>query len=808
MQKLLLLIAISLNILTFGQKMNYKIIPTPQKIKVNSNKIFTLKNELTINFDKKNLVNKSTITKTLKSCLLNKNTMSNFQSDKELADINLILITDFDSELNIPKNFIEEAYHLEISDKNISVRALTSKGIYYGVLTLCQIIESAKSKKLAQLEIVDYPDMKFRGISDDISRGQVSTLKNFKRIIRFISEYKMNTYMPYMEDLIQFDKYPEIGKGRGALSKNEIKEIVKFAEEHFVEVIPIFQTLGHYENILSQSEFIELADWSGAASLDVTNPKTYSFLENLLKEIFELFPSKYFHIGADESYDVGYGNSRKLVEETDLATVHAEHYKKVYDICKENGKEVMMYGDMILDNPGILDKISDDIIIVNWKYFPRFNYTSTRTFNKHNFPYIVSPSVWNFNAAFPENFLAVPNIQTFIEDGLRNNSLGMLNSSWGDYGAETFREYNLYGYAWSAQCAWNIAESNILSFNNSFFKQFFGTEPNSVKKIFDELNNPVNQMVWNNVWRNPLLGYRKQDWRQYKFPELSKFYGMLENNEILQNVNKLRRTASKNKGFIDLLEFTGKLKNWFILKQEAMILLSDALDSIEIDYEKLNNLVKQNIQILTELKTEYSTLWKRTNKEDNLWMIEDKFTRMIENFEDIKKQADKKNIRLPLLQSKWIYLPSNDEKFIWRADFRKVLNIDDEILKAQLQIIGHTFARLFVNGKEIDSVYTKRSGSLWVEQQRVKLLDIKEYLCEGENEIILEAKNYYNQKTPGVNVYGRIITESDTIMISSNEDWQVRETSDDEWTKVELRENRLEIIEPDLDKNRKSWIER
>jgi hexosaminidase len=235
-------------------------------------------------------------------------------------------------------------------------------------MSLIQLLEKTENNQLDFLEIVDWPDMKVRGISDDVSRGQVSTLENFKKIIRHIARYKMNTYMPYLEDMLIFKDHPLIGKDRGALTREEITEILIFAEKYYVEVIPIFQTLGHYENLLVLEEYVKYAEFPGAASLSVSNDSVYIFLEEMLKEVFEMFPSEYFHMGADESYDVGLGESKYLVDETDIATVHANHYKKVYDICKKYGKKVLMYGDIILQHPEILSQIPKDIIIVDWHY--------------------------------------------------------------------------------------------------------------------------------------------------------------------------------------------------------------------------------------------------------------------------------------------------------------------------------------------------------------------------------------------------------------------------------------------------------
>ena len=655
MKKYLVLFITLVSINLIGQEMKLEIIPTPQRVIIKEAEHFALPNKIVINFNHSEVKKHATIKN-----VLSENITSPIQftyDEKKSADIQFNIIENFNAEDLIPAEFLDEAYTLEISENNIIGEAKSLKGIYYSALTLSQLAKNSIGNIIPQMEITDYPDMKFRGISDDISRGQVSTLDNFKRIIKFISEYKMNTYMPYMEDIIQFEKYPEIGVGRGALSKNEIREIVKYADEHFVEVIPIFQTLGHYENILSQKEFIQYADWPGAASLDVTNPKTYKFLESLLEEVFELFPSKYFHMGADESYDVGFGNSRKLAEESSLADVHAEHYKRVYDICKKNNKKVMMYGDIILSNPEILEKIPKDITIVDWHYFPRFRYPSTKTFSEAGFNYIVSPTVWNFNAAFPENFFAIPNIQTLIEDGINNYSIGMINSSWGDFGAETFREYNLYGYAWSAQSAWNISESKINDFNYSFFNEFFGEYHPQIELIFKELADPVNQLLWGNLWRHPVLDYRSPDWRQIKLPQPSKLYWMNENNDGEDLLNEIKGKVTKNHKFIELLEFTLNLKKWFILKQETQILLHNILDGDYSESDAAIDLIDENIVQLTSLKKDYSQLWKEYNKEDNLWMIEDKFDRLIAYFKETRNQISNNELSLPLLKSEWIYFP-------------------------------------------------------------------------------------------------------------------------------------------------------
>jgi len=789
-----------------GQEMNYKIIPTPQKMIIEKNVSFSFDDETII---KVNDFENSLFSKASKYLITSLNKIFEFQIEiKSVESPNNFILLSFIDDSQIPEivpyQQREEFYKLTIESSKVRIEAATEKGLFYGCTSLIQLVENTKDNKIPGCKIEDWPDMKFRGISDDISRGQVSTLDNFKRIIKFISRYKMNTYMPYLEDMIQFDSYPSIGKDRGALSKKEIKELLTYADDHFVELIPIFQTLGHFENILSQKEFIEYADWPGAASLDVTNEETYQFINTLLEEIFELFPSKYFHMGADESYDVGFGNSRKLSDSIGLASVHAQHYQRVYEICKNNNKEVMMYGDIILAHPEILEKIPKDIIIVDWHYLPKFDYPSTKIFNEAGFKYIVSPTVWNFNSSFPENYLAIPNIETLTKSGHENNSIGMLNSSWGDYGAETFRELNLYGYAWSAQCSWNFENSNIADFNNSFFLDFYGSNDENILNIYNELNDVNNQVVWNSFWRHPLLDFRKPDWREYNFPIPSKLHSMTKYST--SDVSNIKIT--RNSEHFELIELAQKFKNYFAKKLNTQKEIHSIFYNKNTTTKEVINLIEENILILQQLKTDYRKFWLRTNKEANLWMIEEKFDRLITYFLETKLKIQNHEFSSPIIKSKCIYYPSTNDDPIVNATFIKTINIDGKLESAYLQFLADGNAKLFINDKYIDEVYVKRSGSLWLEQQRVKLIDVKDFLIRGENEIKITVKNHKN-RSACCNVIGKFITENNTIMLFSDKNWKTYNNVNDAWINVSVQEHeKIEIIEPNFDILRKSWIER
>ena len=128
-----------------------------------------------------------------------------------------------------------EEYKLRVAADRIEITASAPNGVYYGLVTLSQLF-ALNDGMICSLEIIDRPTMPLRGISDDISRGQVSTLQNFKDILRRMSLVKCNVYMPYMEDTFQYKQYPESGKYSDPVTQEEWKELIEYAKDR-----PIFK---------------------------------------------------------------------------------------------------------------------------------------------------------------------------------------------------------------------------------------------------------------------------------------------------------------------------------------------------------------------------------------------------------------------------------------------------------------------------------------------------------------------------------------------------------------------------------------
>lgn len=720
----------------------------------------------------------------------------------------------------------KEGYILSVTDSRVAIVAESPRGRYYGVMTLLQLITREKRATVVpRLLIRDWPLLAVRGVTDDISRGQISTVGNFRAIIRFLSRHKLNVYSPYIEDTFEFRDHPRIGRGRGALTAAEVRALDEYARQHHVELVPIFETLGHWENILLLPEYRDLAEFPGAHTLNVSDQRIYDVLDAMIGELADAFSSGLFNMAADESWDVGLGASRSRVDASDLATVHAEHYRRVFAILKKHGKRPLMYGDIILNHPSILEQIPRDVIIVDWQYWGGETYPSPAVFSKAGFPFIVSPAIWNFTGPFPNYLNTVINVRNFVRDGYRNGTLGVLTSNWNDYGGEAFRELNYYGFAWTAECGWNPETPDLDRFEQTFFPAFFGDERagRAVRTAYQLLSNVYTHLEWHEVWRHPLLPVRESILRNvWRFQAIESSLPVVR--ELLAEA---RLHASVNKEHLDLIRFVTDLNAWFLLKVRAAerirALQADTLRAAADRAEAVRREAAEVVTSLEALKREFASLWRRTNREAGLELLLDRYDRQVLYWKEIASEPLKTQYEIP---SAWLYHPSahphvRDSSLsqVPRAFFRIAWDAGDSLAPGGLQIMADTYAEVSVNGRPVDTLLARRSLSLTVERARAKRIDLTPFLRPGRNVIAIEAANFDTFGSAGINILGyrvqpggaiheRLLDSLARVAVEAPAGWRDPQFNDREWVPAVSKPYPAQVVAPDFGQNRLSWIER
>src|SRR4029077_20840504 len=139
---------------------------------------------------------------------------------------------------NDADRFKAEGYVIDVTQSSVTVSGATDVGLFYGVQTLRQLVQNSPLSPISSVwaphipgvHIVDWPTMEWRGVHDDLSRGPIPTLDYIKKEIRTLAEYKVNMYSLYMEDVFAYKKHPLASPAEGAITADDIKELVKYAE--------------------------------------------------------------------------------------------------------------------------------------------------------------------------------------------------------------------------------------------------------------------------------------------------------------------------------------------------------------------------------------------------------------------------------------------------------------------------------------------------------------------------------------------------------------------------------------------------
>jgi N-acetyl-beta-hexosaminidase len=160
-----------------------------------------------------------------------------------------------------PANLDPEGYLLSVTASEVVVGGKSAAGVFYGMQTLKQLVQGESSTAFIQgTKITDWPALRWRAVSDDISRGPVPTVEYIKRQLRTEAMFKLNMHSFYMEHAFAAAGHPLIGPTGGSLTADEIRALVTYAKRYHIELVPEQQTFGHLHKALRLEQYGELAE--------------------------------------------------------------------------------------------------------------------------------------------------------------------------------------------------------------------------------------------------------------------------------------------------------------------------------------------------------------------------------------------------------------------------------------------------------------------------------------------------------------------------------------------------------------------
>jgi len=541
----------------------------------------------------------------------------------------------FDSaKLSIPANLNDEGYALIVAGNRIIIGGKTDAGTFYGLQTLKQLVRGEGANAFVQgARIIDFPTMRYRAFSDDISRGLVPTVDYIKRQIRTFAYFKMNMHSLYMEHTFASESNPLFAPEEGSLSASELREIVAYAAKYHVEIVPEQQAFGHLHKVLKFEKYNRLAEIPYGDVLTPQEPDSYKLVAELYKEIDQIFPSKFFHIGADETFELGQGRSGDEVKEKGVGRVYFDHINRVRDILKPYNRRLMMWGDIALSHPDLLEQIPKDVIVMNWIYGARDDYKNRiEPFQKAGLDQFVCPSVWNFNLIFPNEENAVTNIRNFVRDGQAAGAIGVMNTNWDDDG-ETLFEMDWYGVALGAAAGWENAPLEIEKFDKKFDWSFFRADGDEFTKSIRALGSVNKTLTFRETqnsifWQNPFT----EQFQKRSFESIEKARKLrLDVEAVEESLIKNEKRARRNREMIPAMRFAAERFDHFgrrmiLIDQlsqvywDAYLTMSDRTKARRLNYYSgaIYNYQREMAEELSELKRKYRALYLAENKPSHL----------------------------------------------------------------------------------------------------------------------------------------------------------------------------------------------
>ncbi|WP_158941530.1 glycoside hydrolase family 20 zincin-like fold domain-containing protein [Granulicella sp. S190] len=373
-----------------------------------------------------------------------------------------------------------EGYMISASGGGLTVIGDSAAGVFYGAQTVKQLIEGDGARAvLHAANVRDWPAMKYRGLDDDLSRGPVTTLEFQKHLIRTLAAYKINLYSPYFEHTQQYASNPLMAPPGGSVTAEEARELVAYAKQYHIDVVPEQEAFGHLHHNLTWEQYQPLAETPHGAVLAPGQPESIALIKQMFTELAALYPGPFLHIGADETVDLGLGQTKADVDTRGLAPVYLDFLQRIVTELKPLNRRFLFWGDIAQDSPDLLkglpQSFKDSTIAIAWVYSPE-----ARGYDRFLTPFTnagmetwVAPSVNNFRKVYPNNNYALANIQRFTADGQRLGSTGQLNTIWNDDGEGLFNQ-DWYGILFGAAAAWQKGESSIPDFENSYAQVFHG----------------------------------------------------------------------------------------------------------------------------------------------------------------------------------------------------------------------------------------------------------------------------------------------------------------------------------------------
>lgn len=526
-----------------------------------------------------------------------------------------------------------EEYELKIQTDGVWIVGGSRTGLLYGIQTLRQIVRQ-HGALLPCMTIKDEPDILNRGFYHDVTRGRIPTLEYLKWLADKLAYYKMNQLQLYIEHSFLFEDFSEIWRDDTPLTAEEIMELDRYCRNLEIELVPSISCFGHLYKVLSSKTYSHLCELEDSDkeqfsflgrmqhhTIDASNEESLAFVKKMIEEFLPLFSSSQFNICADETFDLGKGRSKKLADKIGRDEMYIKYVKELCDFLIEKGKRPMFWGDIIVGFPEAIKELPKETICLNWGYAPNQREEESKKLYEAGATQYSCPGVGGWNQFVNLIHSSYENIKRMCLYAKKYQSIGVLNTDWGDFGHMNHPQFSLTGLIYGAAFSWN---TNIPAFED-INQQISALEFGDTREAFVSI---VSQAAEYRAFEwEPAVRYMELHQKNASKEEMKKYFKQSDLSNVMEQDKQLERLIDDLYRSIKYMKEEAKplVKPYIIAVEGIKIFNRIGIYIGNKEYQMESLLDIDGFDLAKELEYwfyYYKEMWRSVSKESELYRIQ------------------------------------------------------------------------------------------------------------------------------------------------------------------------------------------
>lgn len=370
-----------------------------------------------------------------------------------------------------------ESYRINISSVKIVLTASDPAGLWYAVNTFIQILRLFHGTGIPQVQINDWPDLKFRGVLWDVSTGRIPTLETVFSYVDILSAMKVNQLQLYMQDTFAYVGHETVWRNTTPYSFCDIMKIDRYCKKRYIELVPHIESLSGFSQWLKFKSYKHLAEEEvefdpqqekQPSCLCPTDDESIKLVEDLHSQALPCFSSSRFvHVGLDMAPEFGKGKSKSSVEEKGSDEVFMSYLKSICQSCVRHGRTLQFWANSLHGHPEQLWNLPPGVIAMEYGNttdhdFPRF----CKLLVDAGVSFFVCAGTGSWNSACGNSEESISVMNNAVQAAVACNALGILVCDWSLPGQVNPATVSIPALLAGAGLAWK-AETDLMTLRSS-----------------------------------------------------------------------------------------------------------------------------------------------------------------------------------------------------------------------------------------------------------------------------------------------------------------------------------------------------